>query len=505
MPVLAAVDIGSNSVRLSIAELRNGRLIPLHQDREVTRLGEGVFHDGSLNPQAMARTLKVLRRFHRTVQSFAVERTRVVATSAMRDSNNGRIFAEWVKSATGWKLEIISGPEEGRLIHLGVVASMRFRPAKLLLMDLGGGSCEVILSEKGHMKEVISLPLGAVRLTQEFIRHDPPTKEELRRMRSFIAEESARLPRQIRRAAPTMVIATSGTAAALAAASKSLKLSRTALISQGAILKLEKRLAKMTERQRAAIKGINSKRAEIVIAGAAVYSYLLETLGVRAFRYSPLGLRDGLLAQMAAEHDMESLSHQQMQSDREDVLETITRRYRVDSTHSTHVRKLAVALFDQTRNLHRLDKQFREWIDTAAMLYEVGAFINPVGRHRHAYYIISQSELFGYTPLQRKIIATIARFQGNSRPKIGDRLIKILPAPLRSDVMKATAILRVARALNQGRRGAVQSIRASSREEALVINVKPARGGADLEIWAGEKEIPYFREIFGRELTFKLV
>ena len=401
MPVLAAVDIGSNSVRLSIAELRNGRLIPLHQDREVTRLGEGVFHDGSLNPQAMARTLKALRRFHRTVQSFAVERTRVVATSAMRDSNNGRIFAEWLKSATGWKLEIISGPEEGRLIHLGVVSNMRTRPARLLLMDLGGGSCELILSEKGHMKEVISLPLGAVRLTQEFVQHDPPTKEDLRRMRGFIVEESARLPRQIKRSAPTMTIATSGTAAALAGASQSLKLARTALISLDAVGKLAKRLAKMTERQRAAIKGINPKRAEIVIAGAEVYSYLLETLGVRAFRYSPLGLRDGLLAQMAAEHDLESRSHRQMESDREDVLENITRRYRVDQSHSAHVRKLAVALFDQTRALHRLDKHFREWIDTAAMLYEVGAFVNPVGRHRHAYYIISQSELFGYTPLQR--------------------------------------------------------------------------------------------------------
>lgn len=324
-------------------------------------------------------------------------------------------------------------------------------------------------------------------------------------MRGFIAEESARLPRQIRRAGPTMTIATSGTAAALAGASQSLKLARTTLVSQDAVSKLGKRLAKMTERQRAAIKGINPKRAEIVIAGAAVYAYLLELLGVRAFRYSPLGLRDGLLAQMAAEHDMESRTHRQMQSDREDVLESITRRYRVDATHSAQVRKLAMALFDQTRTLHRLDKQFREWIDTAAMLYEVGAFINPVGRHRHAYYIISQSELFGYTPLQRKIIATIARFQGNSRPKIGDRLIKTLPAPLRSDVMKATAILRVARALNQGRRGAVQSIRAAAREESLVINVKPARGGADLEIWAGEKEIPYFREIFGRELAFKVV
>lgn len=505
MPVLAAVDIGSNSVRLSIAELRNGRLIPLHQDREVTRLGEGVFHDGSLNPQAMARTLKVLRRFHRTVQSFAVERTRVVATSAMRDSNNGRIFAEWLKSATGWKLEIISGPEEGRLIHLGVVSNLRTRPAKLLLMDLGGGSCELILSEKGHMKEVISLPLGAVRLTQEFVHHDPPTKEELRRMRSFIAEECARLPRQIKRAGPTMTIATSGTAAALAGASQSLKLARTSLISQDAVSKLGKRLARMTERQRAAIKGINPKRAEIVISGAAVYSYLLEMLGVRGFRYSPLGLRDGLLAQMAAEHDMESRSHRQMESDREDVLENITRRYRVDRGHTTHVRKLAVTLFDQTRSMHQLHKQFREWIDTAAMLFEVGTFINPVGRHRHAYYIISQSELFGYTPLQRQVIATIARFQGNSRPQLRDRLIKILPAPLRSDVMKATAILRVARALNQGRRGAVQAIRATGRDGSILINVKPARSGADLEIWAGEKEIPYFREIFGRELAFKVV
>src|SRR5205807_1269749 len=115
MPVFAAVDIGSNSVRLSIAELRRGRLIALHQDREVTRLGEGVFRDGNLEPQAMAQTLKVLRRFHRAVQSYAVERTRVIGTSALRDSNSARLFEEWVKTVTGWTLEVISGLEEGRL------------------------------------------------------------------------------------------------------------------------------------------------------------------------------------------------------------------------------------------------------------------------------------------------------------------------------------------------------------------------------------------------------
>src|SRR5882757_9832726 len=150
MPVFAAVDIGSNSVRLSIAELTRGRLVSLHQDREVTRLGEGVFRDGSLDPQAMAHSLKVLRRFHRSVQGYAVDRTRVVATSALRDAANAPVFAEWVKSATGWKMEIISGLEEGRLIHLGVIASLRAVPAELLLIDLGGGSCELTLSKHGH-------------------------------------------------------------------------------------------------------------------------------------------------------------------------------------------------------------------------------------------------------------------------------------------------------------------------------------------------------------------
>ncbi len=504
MPVFAAVDIGSNSVRLSIAELRRGRLIPLHQDREVTRLGESVFRDGSLNPQAMAQTLKVLRRFHRAVQSYAVERTRVVATSALRDSNNGRLFAEWLKTVTGWKLEIITGLEEGRLIHLGVIANMRTPPSRLLLIDLGGGSCELTFSEKGHIKELVTLPLGAVRLTQEFIHHDPPNKDELKRLHGFIVQEVAHVSRQIMRADVRSVIATSGTAAALAGAAQSLKLRRGGSVSQPVAAKLAKRLAKLTARQRAAIKGINPKRAQIIVAGAAVYAQVLHACGLKGFRYSPLGLRDGILAQMAAEYDEHTRSHRQLESDREDVLLKTARRYRVDLANAMQIRKLALELFDQTRRIHGLDNECREWIAAAAMLYEVGMYVNPVGLHRHAYYVISRSELFGFTPLQRTIIATVARFQGNSKPQLRDRLIKLLPAQIRSDVIKATAILRVARALNQGRRSAVQSLRASGRNGEVTIAVKAGRGGADLELWAGKKEVPYFREVFGRELVFKL-
>ena len=504
MPVFAAVDIGSNSVRLSIAELRRGRLVSLHQDREVTRLGEGVFRDGNLDPQAMAQTLKVLRRFHRAVQSYAVERTRIVGTSALRDSNSASLFAEWVKTVTGWNLEIISGLEEGRLIHLGVVSNLRVPPPKMLLIDLGGGSCELTLSEKGHIKEIVTLPLGAVRLTQEFIHHDPPSKPELKRLHDFIAQEAANASRKITRAAVRAVIATSGTAAALAGAAQSLHLTRSDGVSLAVTEKLAKRLAKMTDRQRAAIKGINPKRAQIIVAGAAVYAHVLGACGLKGFRYSPLGLRDGILSQMAAEYDQHTRSHRQLEADRQDVLMNTARRYGVDLENAEQVRKLALSIFDQTRRMHGLSKDHREWIAAAAMLYEVGTYINPVGLHRHAYYVISRSELFGFTPLQRKVIATIARFQGNSKPQLRDRLIKILPAQIRSDVIKCTALLRVARALNQGRLSAVESIRVLMSREEVTVTVKAGRAGADLELWAGEKERVYFREVFGRELDFKL-
>src|SRR5579871_555662 len=502
MPAFAAVDIGSNSVRLSIAELTKGCLVQLHQDREVTRLGEGVFRDGNLDPQAMAHSLKVLRRFHRTVQSYAVERIRVVATSAMRDSNNSRVFTDWVKSATGWKLEIISGLEEGQLIHLGVVSSMRVRPPELLLIDLGGGSCELTLSRLGHIQEIVTLPLGAVRLTQEFVRTDPPSEEDLNRLHGFIAEEVNNIPRQLVESRPKVVIATSGTAAALAGATRSLELSGSD-VTVKAVSKLAKQLAGLSQKQRALIKGINPKRSEIVVAGAAVYAHVLEYCGLKSFRYSPLGLREGILAQMAAEYDRHALSHKQLESDRQDVLLNTGRRYRIDMENAEHVRDLALSLFDQAKAVHGLEKGFREWLGAAALLYEVGNYVNPVGRHRHTYYIVSHSELFGFTPVQRQIIAAIARFQGKSRPQLRDRVIKVLPAAVRSEVIKAVALLRVARALNQGRRAAVQAIKVMAREEQMVISAKTSRAGADLELWAAEKEVSYFREVFGRELLFK--
>src|SRR5262245_51432282 len=227
MPTFAAVDIGSNSVRLKISRLIAHRLVEVHEDREVTRLGESVFQSGFLSPEAIALTVKVLRRFHRAAQRAGADSVRVVATSALRDARNSQAFLEWVRSATGWRVEIVSGIEEARLIHLGLVSDPRIDRAPTLMLDLGGGSCELTVSQGGHIRDAVSLPLGAVRLTNEFLRHDPPPKGELKSLRGFVTREVNRVVDRIGRAKVRNVIATSGTAAALAAVASHLHRGRS--------------------------------------------------------------------------------------------------------------------------------------------------------------------------------------------------------------------------------------------------------------------------------------
>jgi exopolyphosphatase/guanosine-5'-triphosphate,3'-diphosphate pyrophosphatase len=505
MPTFAAVDIGSNSVRLKIARLQSGHLRPVHEDREVTRLGEGAFRSGFLTPESMAETVKVLRRFHRTTQQVVTDTVRVVATSAVRDARNSQAFIEWVRSATGWRVEIISGVEEARLIHLGLVSSRRSDRATTLMIDLGGGSCELTISQGGHIRDAVSLPLGAVRLTDEFLAHDPSRKGELKRLRGMVGREVGRIAARISAAKIRHVIATSGTAAALAAVATHLRRGSNGsrnVVSRAEMARIAKRLARIPVAERTKIEGIGPRRAEIIVAGAQVYHELVERLHLKGFRYSPLGLRDGILAQMAADYDRSTRSGRQIESERwESTLKAVD-HYRVDRKHALDVRDSAMLLFTALRSVHRLPPEYREWITAAAMLYEVGDYVNRTGRHRHTHYIISNSEILGYTPAQRRLIAAIARYLGKSRPTVDDGPMKIIEASDRANVQKAILLLRLARALNLGRSRAVQKVRIALRAAEVKLTLMPRRRmGVDLELWAIEKECDYFREVFGRELA----
>src|SRR3954464_12354750 len=505
MPTFAAVDIGSNSVRLKIARLQAGRLRALHEDREVTRLGEGVFGSGFLTPESISETVKVLRRFHRTTQQIVTDTVRVVATSALRDARNSQAFLEWVRSATGWRVEIVSGVEEARLIHLGLVSGSRVDQVPTLMMDLGGGSCELTISHRGHIRDAVSLPLGAVRLTNEFLRHDPARKGELKRLHGFVTREVNRVAKRIGSARVRNVIATSGTAAALAAVASHLRQGRNRrrmIVSRAQMNRIAQRLARLPVVDRRKIEGIGPRRAEIVVAGAIVYRELLDRLRLKGFRYSPLGLRDGILAQMAADYDRNTPEGRQIESQRGESILHAVAHYRFDRKHAVDVRDSATLLFTALRSLHGLPPEYREWLTAAAMLYEVGDFVNRNGRHRHTHYIISNSEILGFTPQQRRIIAAIARYLGKSKPSVDDGPMKLVDGADRANVEKAIVLLRLARALNLGRSRAVEKVRIAVRNAEVKFTLIPRRRmGVDLEQWAVEKERDYFREVFGRELS----
>jgi exopolyphosphatase / guanosine-5'-triphosphate,3'-diphosphate pyrophosphatase len=549
MPTLAAtfaaIDIGSNSCRLKIARVVAHRLKTLHEDREVTRLGTSVFDTGLVSPDAMATTLKALKRFQRAVQAHGVDQIRVVATAAMRDARNAQAFVTWAKAETGWTIEIISGLEEGRLIHRGVMTNEPGAGGKVMLVDVGGGSCEITLSEHKRIKDTVSLPLGAVRLTREFIPDDPPSEEGLARMKQFIARELRRAHRRIQPGAVPLVIATSGTAAALCEARTALVKSvkpeavtkarariagtRTAGISsklastrktgvgsmgasqvamdittQQQVRRLATKLRKMNMAERAAVPGIGPKRAEIIVAGTVVYAELLETFDLAGFRYSDLGLRDGILAQMLAEKDDRATAHLQFEQERWESVLATAKRYGVNLRMVEPVKNHAEQLYRDLATLHHLPAEYENWLAAAAMLSETGKFLNHQGHHRHTQYIISSSEIYGYTMLQRTIISAMARYLGKTRPQPGDRAMRNIPPQEHANVQKSVVLLRLARALNQDRASDVLRVAARVYPKRVLLELEPGRTGAELELWSLRKEADYFREVFGRELFVTL-
>lgn len=515
MPTFAAVDIGSNSCRLKIASVQMHRLKTLHEDREVTRLGESVFQTGAISPEAMAATIRALKRFHKAVQLHVVDKVRVVATSAMRDARNAAAFTEWVRSTTGWNVEVISGMEEGRLIHLGVVTHEVGARGRCLLIDLGGGSCEVTVSDGGRIKAMVTMPLGAVRLQEEFLRNDPPAKEDVARLKQFIDRELRRADKKLGSARVGLVIATSGTAAALAeanghvrrgrAAKKSLakkRLERVGAMTADTadVRKLADRMAKMNNAQREAVPGIGPRRSEIIVGGSLVYASLLERMGLKGFRYSPLGLRDGVLAQMLAEVDLRTSVHQKIENERWAGVLEVCERYSIEQRKVEPVRQHVVELFDALARVHELPEEYKLWLEAAAMMQDVGKFMNHQGHYRHTQYIIANSEIFGFSPEQRMIVSAIARYMGKSRPEPMDRPMRWISVEEHAHVTRAVVLLRLAVALNQDRASAVLQMRTHVYPKRVLLELVPGRGGAELEAWSLRKEATYFREVFRREL-----
>jgi exopolyphosphatase/guanosine-5'-triphosphate,3'-diphosphate pyrophosphatase len=488
LPVLAAIDVGTNAVRLELARVMpDGSLETLHQERDPIRPGEGVFKTGAIPDEVADRLLSTLRRYGALCRRHKA-RVKAVATSAVREARNRDDVVRRAREEAGLTLEVVSGKEEARLICLGVL-HRKPPTARSLLIDIGGGSTEVATAVGERPTDLWSLQLGAVRLTELFNLSGEVTPKRLKLVRNYAAEVlNKQLPPGLP-GAPDLALGSSGTINAVVgyATRAGGGSARVRELTQAA-----EELALMPPEARR--KHFDPRRAEIIVAGAIVLETLARHLGVGAVAAVNRGLRDGvlvdLLHKLDAGHEDHSLA---------DAAVAIGRRFYFDEKHGRHVAALSLALFDQLAALHELPLSVRPYLEAAALLHDVGYAVSPERHHKHTYYLVRNADIPGLADTERELVARVARYHRRSPPDPQHNgMAGLSPAEARL-VRKLATLLRVANALDGSHHQPVRALKAKAGREAVALHLK-VRGPVDLELWNAEREAVNFRAVYGRRL-----
>jgi exopolyphosphatase/guanosine-5'-triphosphate,3'-diphosphate pyrophosphatase len=485
--ILAAIDVGTNAVRLEIArQLPDGSLETLHQERDPVRPGEGVFTGGSMARPVLARLLATLRRYAALCHRHGA-RVRAVATSAVREARNREEIVRRVREETGLELDVISGREEARLICLGVLEG---RPAKAraLVVDIGGGSTEVATSLGERPQSLHSVALGAVRLTEIFGTSGRVSPERLAVMRSYAAEAFREaLPERL--LAPRVALGSSGTINAIVAAGTD-----TRRLTRRRLERTVQRLAALSPRERR--REFEPRRAEIIVAGAVILEAAMRHLGLDAVVAVDTGLRNGVLRDLARRTPA---AVQVAAEGRARAAAAVGRRLRFDEKHARQVTHLALQLYDQLAGVHGLPPSARSLLEAAALLHDVGHTVSPSRHHKHSFYLVQNADIAGFSDQERHTVALVARYHRRSPPERGRPDLEELTAAELRQVRRMVAILRVADALDRSHHQPVRDVRASLVGGRVRV-VARARGPIDLELWDVEREAAWFRRALGRRL-----
>lgn len=505
MPRYAAVDIGSNSVRMMAGEVTNGAIRTLVEDRQVTRLGESVFRTGRIGKEAFDFLCATLAKMAAAYNRLELSGMRAVATSAVRDATNQHEFLSRTSAVLGTNVEIISGPEEARLIHLGVEARWPRPKERTLIIDVGGGSGELIASQGGQMMDSVSKPLGAVRLTEVFLKTDPPTPEELRRLNAYIEEKLLSFHRQHGAESFNRAIATSATAAAIVCAANQVPRAKRdqadrlrARTSQ--IRELYANVARADLSARRKMVGIGPRRAEIITAGVAVFLRALEMFGQQSLYYCAAGVRDGIIADLAARGVGRELS--QLSREQRSLVEAMAKRYGVSLKHARHVAFLGHRLFDILQPVHQLPPAAGKLLEASAYLHDIGHFVSGTGHHKHSAYLAANSDMPGFTNKERLIIAALCRFHRKSMPQPGHTQFQALDVDSKRLVLSLAPVLRIADALDRGHEQKVRDIAGGTKSGGLSVLVQ-ADEDIDLEIWAANEAAKIFTEVYATPLSLQ--
>ena len=403
----------------------------------------------------------------------------------------------------GHPVEVISGLEEARLIHLGVQSAWPHPKQRVLMMDIGGGSAELILSENGRMVQAFSKPLGALRLKEVFLKRDPPDPRELHRLEEYIQERIVDAVRRFGSSPYDRVIATSATPAAVICAVNRVPRARreTADRLRASMAQVRRFYQEVSTRDLASrqkIPGIGPKRAEIIVPGVAMLLLALREFQVRNLYYSSAGLRDGIIADLAARRVGSELS--QLDADQRRLMAGMARRYGVPASHARKVAALARTLFDSLQSLHGLAPSYGKTLEAASYLHNSGHYISDTRHHRHSYYLVANSDMPGFTERERRLIANLCRYHRKSTPNPAHAQLQTLDAEDQRAVVLLTPLLRLADALDRSNEQRVESLDCQARDDQVGVQIR-SEGDVDLEQWAGESVGDIFREVYGRRLV----
>jgi exopolyphosphatase / guanosine-5'-triphosphate,3'-diphosphate pyrophosphatase len=487
--MLAAIDIGTNSVHMVVARVGEGHTFEVvDRVKEMVRLGSSGGDMKRLEADAMDRGVAALARFRSIAEASRAPIT-AVATSAVREAANAEQFIARARREAGVDVQVISGFEEARLIHLGVLQALPVFERRHLMLDIGGGSTEFVVGDGRHQDLVRSLKLGAIRLTHRFFAGQRTSADQVEAARRYIGAMLAPMVRVAEAAAPVeLAVGASGTiesmvAVALADRGEDAPRSMNGVsVSRKEIRRVVKGLIRAeTVEERRQIPGLEARRADIILAGGLILEQVMESFDLEALTFSDFALREGVLLD-AIERARGSARHHLHDLRRRSVLHLVE-LCDDDPDHSAHVAELALALFDGVADELELGAEDRELLEAAALLCNIGLFISHAQHHKHSYYVIRNSEhLLGFTDREIELIALVARYHRKSAPKAEHREFGSLDGDDQAIVSKLAGILRVALALDRGHTGAVAALDVTMGPEAALVSAHPATADHPLEL-----------------------
>lgn len=510
---LAAIDIGSNSIKLAVVDAADGNSFAVvTREKDAIRLGHETLRKRHLSRDAIERALGSIQRFKTIAETHQAETIVAVATASVREANNAAQFIKAVEQHTGLRVEILSGVEEARLIGLAASHGCALGNATNLNIDIGGGSTEISVFCNGTSIALLSLRLGAVRLTERYLTSDPPKAKELANMKAELHAAFERPRRELRNIRWQQASGTSGTILSIGAVLRQTEASNgnrkhqvvqppETDIPLSKLTELTALLSSMDLAQRRAFPGISSQRADIFIAGSHILEEAMRALGINVIRTCDWSLREGVIIDSLRELEDESRPAPNFADQKLRAVHGVGRRFGYEESHARQVAKLAEKIFDSLAPSENLTRHQRTLMLAGALLHDIGYHIAHDAHQKHALYLIRNSELTGFSEAERAVIANIARYHRGPLPKKRHPEYAALNLADREIVCKLAGIVKLADALDRSHDSRVYDLECQETRDGLHVELC-SEADCENELLEVERKRDLFEEAFSRNLSF---